>query len=68
MRWLPIILLSVAVSVQADVFGTCAGIGTLGGDGLLPGVVGLLTGTLTTLLGTTLAGNTCRVSPNWWSI
>ncbi|CAK9785089.1 hypothetical protein CC85DRAFT_313086 [Cutaneotrichosporon oleaginosum] len=59
MLWLPA-LLALASFVKADVFGTCGGIGTLGGDGLVPGLVPLLTGTLTTLLGTTLAGNECR--------
>lgn len=62
MRWFPLLLLSIASLVKADMFGTCGGIGTLGGDGLVPGLVGLLTGTLTTLLGTTLGGQTCRVS------
>jgi hypothetical protein len=62
MFWLPVALLSFAVLVQADLYGTCGGIGTLGGDGLVPGLIPLLTGTLTTLLGTTLAGNQCRVS------
>jgi hypothetical protein len=60
MFWLPVALLSFAVLVQADLYGTCGGIGTLGGDGLVPGLIPLLTGTLTTLLGTTLAGNQCR--------
>ncbi|BEI80815.1 hypothetical protein CcaverHIS002_0113440 [Cutaneotrichosporon cavernicola] len=60
MRWFLVALLSLASLAQADIYASCGGIGTLGGDGLLPGLVGLLTGTLTTLVGTTLSGASCR--------
>lgn len=58
MRWTPLALLSLASVAMAEVplFATCGGIGTLGGDGLVAGLIPLLTGTLTTLLGTTLGG------------
>lgn len=64
MRWSPFALLSFAGVAMADVplFATCGGIGTLGGDGLLPGLIPLLTGTLTNLVGTTLGVQQCRVS------
>lgn len=66
MRWFPVALLSLASLVMAEVplYSTCGGIGTIGGDGLVtPGLIGMLTGTLTNLIGTTLSGQQCRVSP-----